>query len=120
MAAHKRQAAVGKCGLLVDELTSASYVFPVMLRRLLTALALITGLAATGAPASAAVAEAVSAEAQATSGTSRLGSDQACVCILQRGLDPMKQMPSRNCKAVERPVVVYLPTVQLGSDRSLQ
>jgi len=91
-----------------------------MLRRLLTTLALITGLAATGAPANAAVAEAVSAEALADNSASQLNRNHACICVLQRGLDPMKQMPSRNCKAVQRPITIYLPTVQLGSDRSLQ
>lgn len=91
-----------------------------MLRRILTALALITGFASTGAPAQAAMAEAISAQAQSGDRSSQSGQSQDCECVLQRGLDAMKTMPPHSCTLNRKLVVIYIPTVQFGADRAFE
>lgn len=105
--------------LPVDGNASMTYLARVLIRRILTALALITGLAATGAPASAAVADVVS-EQLAEASAKHTGQQAACECVYERGLDPMRQKPRIKCAAVPAPVTIFIPTVQLRADRALE
>ena len=90
-----------------------------LLRRILTALALLTGLAATGAPASAAVADAVSEQVVTDIGKAS-GFGEPCFCKVERGLDPMKRWPLSDCRPARRSTVIFIPTVQFGPDRALE
>nr|WP_137678606.1 hypothetical protein [Parerythrobacter lutipelagi] len=90
-----------------------------MLRRLLTCLALITGLAAVGAPVSAAAAEAMSQQVANSSCVTEAGKDQRCECEDRKEARPFGKKKSSGCKP-RRPIIVYLPPLYLGSDRALE
>lgn len=90
-----------------------------MLRRLLTCLALITGLAAAGAPLNAGVIDAVSQQVGPSKSVSSIGSAEENECRAQRATAPSKQEEQGDCKP-RRSVVIYIPTVQLGVDRALE
>jgi len=90
-----------------------------MIRRLLTCLALITGLAAAGAPANAAVMEALSEQVSSASSAALSGKSARVECNVQCDADPIKGDPLRACKRSE-PVVIYIPTIQFGADRAYE
>ncbi len=90
-----------------------------MFRRLLTCLALITGLAAAGAPANAAVLDALSEQVSASSAPCQQSNQSQCECVVQPATSPSKGDPIKVCK-VRKPVVVYIPTVYFGADRAYE
>jgi len=92
---------------------------PVMLRRLLTCLALITGLAAAGAPANAAVMDALSQQVSATSAPCQPSKATQCECIAQPIPGPAKGDPVKSCGA-RKPVVIFIPTIYFGADRAYE
>ncbi|QYJ05872.1 hypothetical protein [Qipengyuania flava] len=89
-----------------------------MLRRILTLLALLTGLAAAGAPAHAVVYNAASG-VEVAAGTEKAGKAAARECrtaTRQSLASPRKAEP---CGA--RPTItVLIPTVQVGVDRAYE
>ena len=90
-----------------------------MLRRLLTCLAIITGLAAIGAPANAAVVEAISEQVGSASTVQQPGQSAQRKCVAIPDSNPAKGEPVQTCK-IRKPVVIYIPTVQIGPDRLRQ
>lgn len=90
-----------------------------MLRRLLTCLALITGLAAVGAPLNASVVESLSEQVGASKTSQSPSTNEQCECRSQQGADPSKREPNEKCKP-RKPVVIYIPTVQFGADRAYE
>jgi hypothetical protein len=90
-----------------------------MLTRLLACLALITGLAATGAPANAAYAQALSAEVSNGTVEAQTGKTPRCESIARKGKLPPKAATSPECKP-RKPIVIYIPTVQFGPDRAFE
>ena len=87
-----------------------------MLRRLIACLALLTGIAATGAPAHAAFVGAVS-ERVASSDCSRAADEARCRCIQQRRNQGDRDENPRECKP-RRTITIVIPTVQYGPDRA--
>ncbi len=90
-----------------------------MFRRLLTCLALITGLAAAGAPANAAVMDALSEQVSASAAPCQQASNAQCECVVQPSTSPSKGDPIKVCKT-RKPVVVYIPTIHFGADRAYE
>lgn len=89
-----------------------------MLRRILTLLALLTGLAATGAPAHALVYTAASG-VEVTAGAEKVSKADIRECrsaTRQSLASPRKAMP---CEA-RPPVTILIPTVQVGVDRAYE
>jgi hypothetical protein len=101
----------------VDEMLHKAYLTRTMLRRILACLALITGLAAVGAPAEARMMLDYGQQAESSPTTSQ-GSQQApCSNPPQRTSAQGKVVSQPGC-APRRPIVIYIPTVQLGPDRA--
>lgn len=98
---------------------SKAYLRARMLRRILTCLALITGLAAAGTPLNASVVEALSEQVGTSKPAPSTGSAETCECRLQRGTAPGKREQQPQCKP-RKPVIIYIPTVQFGPDRALE
>ena len=90
-----------------------------MFRRLLTCLALITGLAAAGAPANAAVMEALSGQVSASSAQCQQSKTTQCECVAEPATSPAKGDPVKACKA-RKPIVIYIPTIHFGADRAYE
>lgn len=88
-----------------------------MLRRLLTCLAVITGLAAISAPASAAVASALSEQVGSAATAQQSAQSAQRKCEQLPDSSPSKSEPSSTCK-LRKAVVIFIPTVQIGSDRA--
>ena len=96
-----------------------SYLRGTMPRRILTCLALITGLAAVGAPLNATVVGSLSEQVGASKPASTSPASEECECRSQRGSDPSKREPNAKCKP-RKPVIIYIPTVQFGADRAYE
>lgn len=96
-----------------------AYLRTIMLRRILACFALITGLAAVGSPAEARMMPVL---AQAVvEGSQPQQSSQQSVCEASQpraNLRGKVQVPA-NCRP-RKPVVIVIPTIQLGSDRALE
>ncbi len=90
-----------------------------MFRRLLTCLALITGLAAAGAPANAAVIDALSEQVSASAAPCQQASNAQCECVARPVTSPAKGDPVKLCKQ-RKPAVVYIPTIHFGADRAYE
>ena len=89
-----------------------------MLRRLLTCLALITGLAAVGAPVTASAAEAMSEQVSNGVCQAESGREQRCECDERKETRPFAKKKS-GCKP-RKPVLVSIPPLYLGVDRALE
>ncbi|MDZ4306968.1 hypothetical protein [Allopontixanthobacter sp.] len=90
-----------------------------MFRRLLTCLALITGLAAVGAPANAAVFDTLSEQVSGTSADCQQGKVTQCDCVVHPATSPTKDDPIKVCK-VRKPIVIFIPTIHFGADRAYE
>lgn len=90
-----------------------------MLRRLLTCLALITGLAALDAPVNASAADTMCAQIGSAATQAATGQAVKCECIVRPGTRPTASDPVATCKA-RKPVMIYIPTVQFGADRAYE
>ena len=88
-----------------------------MLRRLLTCLALITGLAAAGAPVSVAAIEAQTQRAESSACLADSGKEQRCDCAERTDRQNSGKKGSQACKP-RKPVIIYLPPLYLGVDRA--
>ncbi|MEW4448170.1 hypothetical protein [Qipengyuania sp. JC766] len=89
-----------------------------MFRRLIACLVLLTGLAAVNAPAHAA-ALGSTAQAAAAQECTPGSEEQRCRCRSAKEAGDRKPGERGPCK-VRKPIVIYLPTVQLGPDRALE
>ena len=100
-------------------MVAKAYLSFAMLRRLLACLALITGLAAVNAPAHARMNAVVSQQVEECAAGMPARAQLSCVISGsnaeegQRAALPIKSRP-------RRPVVIYIPRVQLGPDRALE
>ena len=91
---------------------------PAMLRRLITLLALLTGLAAAGAPAHALVYDA-GAGVELAAGAERPCKSDTCECPGAVRQSLANRRTAKPCKPA--PVItVVIPTVQLGADRAYE
>ena len=90
-----------------------------MLRRLLASLALLTGLAAVSAPAHAQLIEALHTHLETSERQDQADQQQRCPCEHQQGQARSRTKTAEPCPG-ERPVRIYLPTVQLGIDLALE
>jgi len=95
------------------------YLAPTMLRRILTALALLTGLAAAGVPAEARLVSTVTQQVEAGAQGTPAGPQTPCTTAPQRNGVTGSGDQQADCRP-RRPVIIYLPTVQLGTDRALE
>lgn len=88
-----------------------------MLRRILAIFAIVTGLAAVGTPAQArmiaVMSQSVVEGAQAPAQTATTACEIAAPRAHLRG----RTVPQSNCRP-RKPVVIVIPTIQLGSDRA--
>lgn len=94
-----------------------AYLSRVMLRRILAVFALVTGLTAVGSPAEARMIAVMSqsvvegAQAQASSPSA------ACETAAPRPNLRSRAVTQTNCRP-RPPIVVVIPTIQLGPDRA--
>jgi len=86
------------------------------MRRLLALLALLSGLAACGAPATAAQLSDV-CDRVTSSESAEAGKSEACKCREARRDAAGKANTSKGCKT-RKPVVIFIPTIQIGVDRA--
>jgi len=101
----------------VDEMPGKAYLSRVMLRRILAVFALVTGLTAVGSPAEArmmaVMSQSVVEGAQNQSQTTSTACEIAPARTNLRG----RTVPQTNCRP-RKPVVIVIPTIQLGPDRA--
>lgn len=90
-----------------------------MFRRLLTCLALITGLAAAGAPANAAMIEVLSEQVGASSVSSQSGNSELVECAAQPLSSPRKTDRWAVCTSCQHAAIV-IPTTYIGIDRAYE
>ncbi len=88
------------------------------MRRLVAFLALFSGLLAAGAPANAAVLDRA-CEQVASADFTQSGKQTPCDCRTDKRGDSAKKDRNKGCKP-RKPVIIYIPTVQLGSDRAYE
>ena len=89
-----------------------------MLRRIITLLALLTGLAAAGAPAHAVVFIAASG-VEVAAGAEKSGQRETCESRSQARKSLASPRKAEPCKPA--PVVrILIPTVQMGTDRAYE
>lgn len=91
-----------------------------MLKRLLTCLALITGLAAVATPANAGFVEAISEQFQSSAPSAQPGKSAECSCSSQGAAAGDRKAGTANCRKRIRPVTIIIPTVQFGADRAFE
>ena len=115
---NRGRLARGKRSSGVDALGDTPYLSDAMLRRLITLLALLTGLAAAGAPAHAVVYSAASG-VEVAAGAEKPCKGEACErrAAARRSLDGPRT--AKPCKP-EPFVTVFIPTVQFGIDRAYE
>ena len=95
-----------------------AYLSRAMLRRILACLALITGLAASGTPAQARMMLDFGTS-QIESGSSASQGSQRIDCVANaEKLNPQGKTVARPGCPPRKPIVIYIPTVQLGPDRA--
>ena len=101
----------------MDLIVRSNYMRSTMLRRLLTCLALITGLAAAGAPVSAIAVEAQGQRTESSVCLAESGKELRCDCIERTDRQNAGKKGSQACKP-RKPIVIYLPPLYLGIDRA--
>ena len=94
-----------------------AYLTRAMLRRILACLALITGLAALGTPTQARMMLDVGQQVENSPAVSQ-GSQQAPCNVQPQRAAPQSKVATRAGCSPRKPVVIYIPTVQLGPDRA--
>ncbi|MGN3973439.1 hypothetical protein [Tsuneonella sp. SYSU-LHT278] len=90
-----------------------------MLRRILACFALITGLTAAGSPAEARVMAVMTQTVVEASQAQQQAPATACKEILQRASLRRNGAVPAPCRT-RRPVVIVIPTIQVGVDRALE
>ncbi len=90
-----------------------------MLRRLITLLAILTGLTAVGAPAHAGVTVGLDATLELSQQAEQLGQGEAALCVQRQQAPRAVRGKSRTCRRAPA-LRVVIPTVMLGPDRALE
>jgi hypothetical protein len=103
----------------MDGLRASAYLSRVILRRLLTCLALITGLAAIGAPVNAGVVDTFAAQVRTSKAAPAAPDAERAECPVQCATVVGRREQASNCRQ-RRTVVITIPTVQYGPDRALE
>ena len=93
------------------------YLSRAMLRRILACFALITGLAAVGTPAQARMMAVMSQSVVEGTQTQAQTTTVACETTSPRANLRGRALPQTNCRP-RKPVVIVIPTIQLGPDRA--
>lgn len=88
------------------------------MRRLLAFLALLSGLTAIGASPQASALSSAASEIAATQ-TTQSDKRKQVECRADRKNPANRAESSKECKQF-RPVVIFIPTVQMGSDRAYE
>ncbi|MFA9201413.1 MAG: hypothetical protein ACEQR8_09565 [Cypionkella sp.] len=101
----------------VDEMPGKAYPSRIMLRRLLAIFALVTGLTAVGTPAQARMMAVMSQSVAESAQTPAANPSTACEIAPQRANLRSRAAPQTNCRP-RPPVVIVIPTIQLGPDRA--
>ena len=101
----------------VDEMLHKAYLTGTMLRRILACLALITGLAAIGTPVEACMMLDMGQQVENTPTVSQGSQQTPCSVLPQRTTAQGRVVMPAGC-APRKPIVIYIPTVQLGPDRA--
>lgn len=103
----------------LDDPPGSAYLGQAMLRRLITLLALLSGLAATGAPAQAMVYSAAAAGVELAAGAEKPCKGESCDCVHanRRAIGTVHAAKPSQPVCV---VTVTIPTVQLGIDRAAE
>lgn len=96
-----------------------AYLSLTMLRRVLTCLAIVTGLAAVGAPVNATIIESLSEQVRTSKPAPHASETESCECRAERERVPGKRGETPECKP-RKSVVIHIPAVLLGSDRALE
>ena len=115
---NRRRGASGKRSTGVDVRGDTPYLNDAMLRRLITLLAILSGLTAAGAPAHAVVYDAASGVELAAKAEKTCKAD-ACRCADadRQTFDlPREKKPSKPATVI----TVFIPTVQMGIDRACE
>lgn len=94
-----------------------AYLNRAMLRRLLACLALITGLAATGTPAHARMMLDYGQQVENSASSTQGSAQTPCNLPSQRVNAQGRTVVQPGCPP-RKPIVIYIPTVQLGPDRA--
>jgi hypothetical protein len=94
-----------------------AYLTRAMLRRILACLALITGLAAVGTPAQARMMLDYGQQTENSPAVSQGSQQTPCSAQPQRVTPQGKVLTPAGC-APRKPIVIYIPTVQMGIDRA--
>ena len=100
-------------------MAAKAYLWAAMLRRLLTCLALITGLAATGTPAHAGLIAAATGVEMAQR-TEKPCKAQECGCNGQRQAGRQGAPAQPTPCPTPTTITIVIPTVMLGSDRAYE
>ena len=101
----------------VDEMPAKAYLNRSMLRRILALFALVTGLTAVGTPAEARMMAVMSQPVLEGAQTQSQSSTPACEVTTPRTNIRGRTTPQTNCRP-RKPVVIVIPTIQLGPDRA--
>jgi hypothetical protein len=101
----------------VDEMPGKVYLSRHMLRRILALFALVTGLAAVGTPAQARMMAVMSQSVVEGAQTQAQTTTAACETVAPRAHLRGRTVPQTNCRP-RKPVVIVIPTIQLGPDRA--
>jgi hypothetical protein len=101
----------------MDEMPGKDYLSRAMLRRILACLALITGLAASGAPASARMMLDFGNQVENSVPASQGSQQSPCSALPQRVNAQGKVIAQPGCPP-RKPIIIYIPTVQFGPDRA--
>lgn len=88
------------------------------MRRIFAFLALFSGLLAAGAPANAAVLN-EACEQVASADFTQSGKQAECDCRADKRGTPGKKDGNKGCKT-RKPIIIYIPTVQMGIDRAYE
>ena len=94
-----------------------AYLTRAMLRRILACLALITGLAAVGTPAQARMMLDYGQQVENGSSTAQGGQRADCIASAEK-MSPQGKVVAKPACPPRKPIVIYIPTVQLGPDRA--
>ncbi|KWV95807.1 MULTISPECIES: hypothetical protein [unclassified Erythrobacter] len=90
-----------------------------MFRRLLTCLAIITGLAAAGAPTHVAASQSLGVALELSQRADQPGKSETAVCEERDRQRKARDEKSRPCRPVGK-IRVVIPTVMFGADRAYE
>lgn len=96
-----------------------SYLRWMMLRRLLTCLAIATGLFSVAAPAQAAVVGTLETRIEQSQRACEKDRSEECACIERQRQQRARGEKPAPCRTAS-PIRIYIPTVHFGADRAYE